>query len=90
MTADQLHRLLIAPELIVVDIALAALRALRRAIIVEHPTIDARRRSSDEPPIEARARAILRSTRQLQRDLNDYRALADHIIAAARDDDIPF
>jgi hypothetical protein len=90
MTRDQLNRLLIAPELIVIDVALAALRALRRALLVEHPTIEGRRHSSDDPPIERRARSVLRSSRQLQRDLHDYHATADEIIAAAREDDIPF
>lgn len=88
MTAQQLHRLLIAPELIVIDVALTTLRALRRALLVEHPTLDARR-ASDERHIERCARKVLRSSRQLKRDLHEYRATANDIIAAATDD-IPF
>ncbi len=63
MTPSELHRLLIAPEIIVVDLALAALRALDRALLAEHPRLHAppdpadslvqrraRLSSSDSPP----------------------------------------
>jgi hypothetical protein len=41
MTVDELRRLLIAPEIIVLDVALAALRALERALLLEHPLLEA-------------------------------------------------
>jgi len=89
MKAEELHRLLIAPELIVIEVALATLRAVRHALLVEHPTIEGRP-SSDDHPIQTRARAVLRSARQLQRALNRYRTTANKIIAAASSHEIPF
>jgi hypothetical protein len=41
MTPRQFHRLLVAPEIIVVDLAESALIALDRALRVEHPLVDA-------------------------------------------------
>src|SRR5579859_3616487 len=42
MTPRQFNRLLVAPEMIVVDLAESALIALDRALNVEHPLLDAR------------------------------------------------
>jgi hypothetical protein len=90
MTVDELHRLFIAPELIVVELAAASLHALRRALVVGHPTIE-RPCAYDLAPIHHCARAVLRSARQLQVALDAYRAAAEDIIQSSRiDDDIPF
>ena len=55
MTPSELHRLLIAPEIIVVDLALAALRALDRALLAEHPRLHAPPRPSRLPRPTARS-----------------------------------
>ena len=47
MTPRQLHHLLIAPELIVVDLVEAALVALERALLVEHPPLLRRSRHAE-------------------------------------------
>ena len=39
MTVEEFRRLLFAPEIIVLDVADAALRALERALILEHPLV---------------------------------------------------
>jgi hypothetical protein len=55
MTVDQLRRLLIAPEIIVLDVTVASLVALERALLLEHPLLSAPP-SSDDPNVRARAR----------------------------------
>jgi hypothetical protein len=49
MTPRQLHRLLIAPEIVVIDAVRAALFALERAILVEHPLLDLELAHDDTP-----------------------------------------
>jgi len=39
MTVEEFRRLLFAPELIVLDVADAALTALERALVLEHPLV---------------------------------------------------
>ena len=55
MTPDELHRLLIAPEIIVVDLADAALLALERALLAEHPLLETLRRTTEHPPVRRHA-----------------------------------
>jgi len=92
MTVDELRRLLLAPEIIVVDLADAALAALRRAILVEHPTVN-EFPSADHSLVLRRAAVVLRSAARLHRALVAYRAAVDsalnpHLDAAS--DDLPF
>jgi hypothetical protein len=63
MTVDELRRLLIAPEIIVLDVALAALRAL----LLEHPLLKAPP-SADDPLVWQRARSVLRRAARLGYD----------------------
>jgi hypothetical protein len=90
MTPDQTHRLLIAPELIVLDLADAALLALDHALHLEHPLVDASP-SDDDPLIRRRARAILQPAAALRRALRAYRRTADRIILRkSQRNDLPF
>lgn len=89
MTVEELRRLLIAPELIVVDIADAALVALRRALLVEHPTLgDAA--SVDDCQVRRRAAVVLHSAARLQRALRAYHAAVDAALDDHPSDDLPF
>jgi hypothetical protein len=72
LTPGQLHRLLIAPEIIVVDLTDAALAALRRAILVEHPTLG-EFPSDDQPGVRRRATLVLHAAARLNRALDAYR-----------------
>ena len=58
MTPHQFHRLLAAPEIIVVDLLDSALHALRLALFAEHPLLDDPLTEND-PPVQRRARACL-------------------------------
>lgn len=89
MTGD-LQRLLIAPELIAIELVDAALLALCRALLVEHPTLDGPP-STEDPPIRRRAHRVLRRARRLSHALDAYRVTAEQIIDDALDDhDLPF
>ena len=89
MTAEELHRLLIAPELIVLDVVDAALVALERAMLVEHPLVHAAP-PTEHPPIRRHASLVLRRARQLRRALRRYRRAADDILREERQPDLPF
>jgi hypothetical protein len=89
MTVDEFRRLLIAPEIIVLDVALAALRALERALLLEHPLLDATH-SADDPLVRQRARSALRHAARLRRALRAYRALVQTILREANLKDDPF
>jgi hypothetical protein len=89
MTPRHLHRLLIAPEMIVVDAVRAALFALERAMLLEHPTIDVDP-AHDDTPVQRRARAVLHAAQQLRRALRRYRTVVHRILREARDNDLPF
>jgi len=89
MTAHQLHRLLIAPEIIVVDVAIAALRALDHALYVEHPLLDADP-SPDDPHARRCARSILRDASRLRRSLRRYRGLVQAILREDQHNELPF
>lgn len=89
MTPRRLHRLLIAPEIIVVDATLALLVALDRALHVEHPLLDDQS-DHDDPPARRSARIALRHTARLQHALRGYRILVRRILRQQLHDDLPF
>ena len=89
MTPQQFHRLLAAPELVVVDLLHAALAALRLALLAEHPLLDDPLPEND-PPVQRRARAVLRSARRLQRALRHYRRAVDDALKQPDDPQLPF
>jgi hypothetical protein len=89
MTAAQRHRLLRAPEIIVVDLADAALAALGNALLVEHPTAT-EFPDADESPILLRAAAVLRAAARLRRALRAYRRAVGRVLDDAEHDDLPF
>jgi hypothetical protein len=89
MTVDELHRLLLAPELVVIDLADHALRALRLALLAEHPTLDDDA-NIDEAPVLWRARALLRRADDLRRALDAYRHQVDRVLRDDRGPDPPF
>jgi hypothetical protein len=91
MSPALLARLLVARELIVVDLADRALESLLLALEVEHPTLAA----FDEPtraPSLRRARRVARCVVELRRELADYRAAVDAAIMPREslDDDPSF
>jgi len=85
MTVDEFRRLLIAPELIVLDVADAALLAL----VLEHPLVR-HPNSDDDPVVRRRARDVLRSTARLLRGLRAYRGVVLSIVREAEFQDDPF
>jgi hypothetical protein len=89
MTPRQFNRLLVAPEIIVIDLADAALTALERALRLEHPLVDAPP-PAEHPPIRRRARAVLRRAQRLHHSLRRYRALVHDILRQAEQNDLPF
>ncbi len=89
MTVDQLRRLLMAPEIIVVDLADAALSALRRAILVEHPTVT-EFPDADHSLVLRRAAVVLRHAARLRRALRAYRRAVQRVLEADSRDDLPF
>ncbi len=89
MTPRQLHRLLIAPELIVVDVVEAALIALERALCVEHPLLDAPP-PTEHPPVRRHARNVLRRVEPLRASLRGYRRVVQDILREAEQRDSPF
>jgi hypothetical protein len=89
MTPHQFHRLLAAPEIIVVDLLDSALSALRLALLAEHPLLDDPLTEND-PPVQRRARAILHSARHLRRALRHYRRAVDQVLTQPDDPQLPF
>jgi hypothetical protein len=89
MTVDELHRLLIAPELIVLDVADAVLLALERSLVLEHPLIEGPA-SDDDHLVQRRARNVLRAAARLLRALRAYRAVVHNILREAQFVDDPF
>jgi len=89
MTVDEFRRLLIAPEIIVLDLAQASLRALERALLLEHPLLHAPH-SDDDPIVRHRARSVLRHASRLRRALRAYRGVVEVILHQADLDDAPF
>jgi hypothetical protein len=90
MTVDELRRLLVAPEIVVVDLLRHALHALRLALLAEHPALANDLDAADDPPIQARARALLRNATRLRRALHAYRRAVYRLPHAPADDDLPF
>jgi len=88
MNTDELRRLLIAPEIIVVDVACATLVALRRAILVEHPTLG-EFPSDDQSAVRRRAAIVLRDAARLHRALDAYRRAVARVLDEPVHDD-PF
>jgi hypothetical protein len=89
MTADELRQLLFAPEIIVVDLADAALIALERALRVEHPLLDAPP-PTEHPPVCRHARAVLRHALRLRLALRRYRCVVHNVVREAEQPDFPF
>jgi hypothetical protein len=89
MTRRQLHRLLVAPETLVVDLADAALLALERALRLEHHRLDVDP-AADDPEVRRRARNILRPAARLRRALRSYRTAIERQLRDAQRDDWPF
>jgi hypothetical protein len=89
MTPSQLHKLLAAPELVVVDLVDHALRSLRLALLAEHPLLDGDD-AHDDPPVQRRARALLHRAHDLRQALRDYRRLVDRVLHEPDDRDLPF
>jgi hypothetical protein len=90
MTAEQLRRLLVAPELLVVDLVDHALDALRLALLAEHPLLDDDLAAADDPPIQRRARAVLDHAARLRRALDAYRREVRRVLRELPADDMPF
>ncbi len=88
MTPQRFHRLLAAPEIVVVDLADSALTALRLALLVEHPLLDGSP-TDDDPPPRRRAHAVLRAAVRLRRALRAYRRAVDSALSQA-DEQLPF
>jgi hypothetical protein len=78
-----------APELAVVDLADACLRALLHAIDLEHPRLD-EEPSAHEAPVRYRARALARRARRLRREIAAYRVALDRFIDDLGRDELPF
>jgi hypothetical protein len=91
MTHDELRQLLVAPEMVVVDLLGHCLDALRLAMLAEHPLVLDELAAPDDPPVQRRARVLLRQTAYLHRELEAYRrevrAVLEHV---PRGDEIPF
>ena len=85
MTPRQLHHLLIAPEILVVELVDHALVALERALRVQHPLVDAPP-PTEHPPIRRRARTVLRHTARLRDSLRRYRRAVRDVL---READLP-
>lgn len=90
MTAEQLRRLLVAPEIVVVDLLGHALGALRLALLAEHPLLDDDLAADDDPPVQRRARAVLHHAARLRRALDAYRREVRHVLRELPHDDMPF
>src|SRR4051794_5178687 len=73
MTADQLLRLIAAPEIVVVDLVSSAVNGFRLALLAEHPLLDDDLAAPEDPPIRRSARGVLRDADRLRRALRVYR-----------------
>jgi len=90
MTADQLRRLLAAPEIIVVDLVVSALSALRLALLTEHPLLDDDLAAIDDPPVRRSARRLLRHADTLHRALRAYRRSVNAVLQKPDQSTWPF
>jgi hypothetical protein len=90
MSPGERGRLLAARELVVVDLADAALVALLTALALEHSTLE-HPPFSGGPPTLRRARTVLRLAQRLRNTLERYRCAVDAaVVIESNDDDIPF
>jgi hypothetical protein len=89
MSPDELTRLLVAPEILLVDVADAALRALLRGLLVEHPLLDDPN-DHQRDRLSRSARASLRHARRLRRALHLYRRCVERALATVPDENLPF
>jgi hypothetical protein len=83
MTPKRVRRLSFAPELITIDAANAALRALATALHIEHFVTQPEAR--DDPPIRRTARVVLRRVDELRRALCAYRRAVDDALGPPPD-----
>jgi len=90
MTAEQLRRLLVAPEIVVVDLVGHAIGALRLALLAEHPLLDDDLAAGDDPPVQRQARAVLHHAARLRRALDAYRREVRRVLRDLPGDDMPF
>jgi hypothetical protein len=89
MTVEELRRLIRAPEIIIVDFVDDALAALRRILLVEHPTLR-ELDFVDKSLVIRRALGLLRTVDRLRRDLRAYRRAVDRAISRPPEEDLPF
>jgi hypothetical protein len=91
MSPSSYRRLFAAREIIVVDLADAALAALVIALQVEHPTL-AELAPHGGPPTLRLARDLVRLARRLRLALRRYRDAVDEALGdmPQPDDDMPF
>jgi hypothetical protein len=82
-------RLLLAPELIVIELVDAALVALERALCVEHPLVDAPP-PIEHPPVRRLASVVLRHAERLRGSLRAYRRAVNDILRDAEQRESPF
>jgi len=90
MTPRQLRRLLVAPEIVVVDLVDHALTALRLALLAEHPLLHDELDAVEDPPVQRRARALLRIATRFRRALLAYRRQVNDVLREGPRDDLPF
>jgi hypothetical protein len=90
MSPDELHDLLAAPELVVVDLVDHTLTALRLALLAEHPLIDDDLNAHDDAPVQRRARALLRQAERLRLVLAAYRKQVGRALTKWDQPDLPF
>jgi hypothetical protein len=90
MNAERLRRLIVAPEIVVVDLLLASLDALRLALIAEHPLLDDELAAPDDPPARSAARSTLRQAARLRRALRLYRKTVDAVLTEPDTTSDPF
>ena len=90
MTHDELARLAIARELIIIALAEDNLEALTLALLVEHPTLADHAQRATTPTLR-RARAVVVAANRLRTTLAGYRAAVDAAThASERSDDVGF
>lgn len=91
MTSSERRRHRSAPEIVVVDLADAALGALILALTIEHASLEA----DDDPwrgatPTLRRARHLVRVARRLRAELGRYKLAVDDAIRGDGPDTSPF
>jgi hypothetical protein len=90
MTPDELRQLLVAPEMVVVDLLDHCLDAFRLAMLAEHPLALDELAAHDDPPVQRRARSLLRQTASLRCALEAYRREVRAVLQTVPRDDLPF